>query len=331
MEQVIVQNREGTTLQLTLSGRIDSNTAKDVGDQINALLDDAQEVVLEFSKVHFISSAGLRMILALDKKLRERKGSLKILKPNESVQEVFTITGLGRMIPLVQEEAVVENPLWVNCGIMSMSYIFDDLGISYDFTRLSVTSKILLNEITFGSLYRIASVNEIIPLINEFSAEKVICEQIRFSSPDELRDQLMTAFASEKRVIFPFCITREMDLLTESSQSTLEMHRGHWGALLRIDEKGRIFGRQKCPIPEGGRDYLDGASAEDLFKSNQLIQRIKVDWGKMKKCPIAISKKQLGLIARCGRDRCVLLSDEKFTCVFSCELAGSMFLIGKEY
>ncbi|MDO5580534.1 MAG: STAS domain-containing protein [Planctomycetia bacterium] len=330
MEQVLVDHREGTALQLTLTGRIDSNTSEEIGTQIAGFLEDAKFVELDFSQVSFISSAGLRMILAIDKQLRGRQGKLEILDPTESVREVFTITGLGKMIPLLLKEPSIDNPVRVNCGILAMSYIFDDLGIAYDFTRLSVASKILLNEITFGSLYRIASVEEIIPLINEFCTEKVICEHEFFQSPEELHAKLGAAFAAGKRAIFPFYITKELGLLTESSQASLEMRWGHWGALLRMDDQGRIFGKQSCPIPEGGRDYLDGASAGDLFKSNQLLQRIKVDWGKMKKCPIAVSKKQLGLIARCGRDRCIILSDEKFTCVFTCELSGSLFLISRE-
>ena len=52
----------------------------------------ADELVLDFSEVDYISSAGLRILLRLHKRMVQRKG-MRIIHSNETVREVFSITG----------------------------------------------------------------------------------------------------------------------------------------------------------------------------------------------------------------------------------------------
>lgn len=88
----ITFNREGDRLTAVLSGRIDTNSAPLAEEKLNAALDGVNELVLDFEKVEYISSAGLRVLLLLHKTMMPR-GGMTLLHANETVREVLEITG----------------------------------------------------------------------------------------------------------------------------------------------------------------------------------------------------------------------------------------------
>ncbi len=87
----IIQKLDGTTLNLSLKGRLSSDTISELDDIVNNKLDNIKDLILDFSELEFISSAGLRILLIAHKKL-ENKGKMVILNPNDSVMEIFKIT-----------------------------------------------------------------------------------------------------------------------------------------------------------------------------------------------------------------------------------------------
>ena len=62
-------------------------------NEVKPLIDSANKVVIDFEKVEYISSSGLRVLLSLHKSITAKGGELIIRKPAETVMEVFDVTG----------------------------------------------------------------------------------------------------------------------------------------------------------------------------------------------------------------------------------------------
>jgi len=96
----------GSVEVLEFSGNLDTNTAPDAENQINKLLDGgAVSVLVNFENLNYISSAGLRVLLATAKRLIASGGALKICSLNSTVQEVFDISGFNTILAVEQDEA----------------------------------------------------------------------------------------------------------------------------------------------------------------------------------------------------------------------------------
>ncbi len=85
-----VQN--GTSLAVAVEGRLDTTTAPELEAELKKSMESAERLVLDFSKLEYISSAGLRVLLAAHKTM-SGKGGMKIIHANEIVREVFDVTG----------------------------------------------------------------------------------------------------------------------------------------------------------------------------------------------------------------------------------------------
>ena len=90
---------------LSFQGNLDTNTAPQAESLINSLIDaGAQKLLVNFEKLNYISSAGLRILLATAKKLKASEGDLKICGLNETVQEVFDISGFATILSVTKAE-----------------------------------------------------------------------------------------------------------------------------------------------------------------------------------------------------------------------------------
>jgi anti-sigma B factor antagonist len=91
---------------LIFEGNLDTNTSPDTESTIKGLIDDgAQKILVNFENLNFISSAGLRVLLATAKKLKGTGGDLRICGLNPTVQEVFDISGFGSILNVAKSEA----------------------------------------------------------------------------------------------------------------------------------------------------------------------------------------------------------------------------------
>ncbi len=86
----INKHTEGTCLEIALEGRLDTNTAPELEDELKASLNNVTELVLDFADLEYISSAGLRVLLSAHKTM---KGQMTVKNVNEVVNEVFEVTG----------------------------------------------------------------------------------------------------------------------------------------------------------------------------------------------------------------------------------------------
>ena len=88
------------------TGNLDTNTAPEAENQINNLLaSGAAKILVNFENLNYISSAGLRVLLATAKKMMTTGGSLKICSLNSTVQEVFDISGFITILSVAANEA----------------------------------------------------------------------------------------------------------------------------------------------------------------------------------------------------------------------------------
>lgn len=82
-----------------MEGNLDTNTSVNAQDHLAGLMDEgAAKIVMDFTKVDFVSSAGLRVLLATAKRLGGIGGNLRICGLNDEVNEVFEISGFSTIL-----------------------------------------------------------------------------------------------------------------------------------------------------------------------------------------------------------------------------------------
>lgn len=95
----IRKQQNGTELTMALEGRLDTITSPELEKELKASMDGADSLVLDFSKLEYISSAGLRVLLSAHKAMAG-KGGMTVANANEIVQEVFDVTGFSDILTL---------------------------------------------------------------------------------------------------------------------------------------------------------------------------------------------------------------------------------------
>ena len=95
----ITKNLNGNSLNVALEGRLDTTTAPELEQALKESMDAATELTLDFSKLDYISSAGLRVLLAAHKAMAKKSG-MKVVNANEMVKEVFDVTGFADILTI---------------------------------------------------------------------------------------------------------------------------------------------------------------------------------------------------------------------------------------
>ena len=88
----INKTTDGSKLTIALEGRLDSATSPELENELKESMAGIQELNFDFSDLEYISSAGLRVLLAAQKEMN-KQGTMKICNVNETVMEVFEVTG----------------------------------------------------------------------------------------------------------------------------------------------------------------------------------------------------------------------------------------------
>ena len=95
----ITKEWKGTELIVALEGRLGTMTAPELEAELNQNLEKAERLTLDFSKLEYISSAGLRVLLSAHK-MMSAKGGMKVIHVNEIVSEVFEVTGFADILTI---------------------------------------------------------------------------------------------------------------------------------------------------------------------------------------------------------------------------------------
>ena len=91
---------------LTFEGKLDTQTSPDAQKRFDDVIGQGKSrIVVNFEQLDYVSSAGLRVLLAAAKQLRNAGGELRICSVNNVVKEVFDISGFGRILKVYSSEA----------------------------------------------------------------------------------------------------------------------------------------------------------------------------------------------------------------------------------
>jgi anti-sigma B factor antagonist len=101
----ITNDPQADAVIVRFEGSLDTNTAPQAQQHFDALVDEGStQLVVDFTDVDFVSSAGLRVLLATAKRLRP-DGSLRLFGLNPSVREVFDVSGFSTIFAVFDDEA----------------------------------------------------------------------------------------------------------------------------------------------------------------------------------------------------------------------------------
>ena len=94
-----VKKQNGSELLMELEGGIDSTAAPELNQILDESLDGIDSLILDFQKVDYISSAGLRVLLVTFKEMT-KKGKMVIRNVNSNVMDIFTMTGFVNILTI---------------------------------------------------------------------------------------------------------------------------------------------------------------------------------------------------------------------------------------
>ena len=95
----IEKNLSGTELTVTITGRLDTTTAPQLEAELKQNVNGVEKLVLDFAKLEYLSSAGLRVLLAAQK-VMNKQGEMVVRNVNETISEIFEVTGFSDVLTI---------------------------------------------------------------------------------------------------------------------------------------------------------------------------------------------------------------------------------------
>ena len=95
-------DKDGSLLTVKPDGRLDTATSPVLEKELQPYLDGIQNVVMDFEKVDYISSGGLRVLLAIEQQMEDRGGGLRLIHVNENIIEIFELVGFMDVVTVDQ-------------------------------------------------------------------------------------------------------------------------------------------------------------------------------------------------------------------------------------
>ena len=96
---IIEQTKNGSALTIAPEGYLDTATAPELKAVLDTALAGVTELTFDFEKLEYISSSGLRLLLFAQKAM-DRQGSMKVIHANETVMEIFEVTGFSDFLTI---------------------------------------------------------------------------------------------------------------------------------------------------------------------------------------------------------------------------------------
>ena len=95
----IVKSGESEKMVCALEGRLDTTTAPQLEAELKGALDDVKDLALDFEKLEYISSAGLRVLLATQKVMNQQ-GTMVLKNVSDVINEIFEVTGFTDILTI---------------------------------------------------------------------------------------------------------------------------------------------------------------------------------------------------------------------------------------
>ena len=98
----IIKEKNGTAVTMSLQGRLDTATAPQMEAELKKDMEEVTRLILDMRELEYLSSAGLRVILNAQKMMGQR-GGMVVRHVNETIMEVFELTGFSDILTIEQE------------------------------------------------------------------------------------------------------------------------------------------------------------------------------------------------------------------------------------
>ena len=95
----ISKTKDGSSLNVTLDGRLDTSTAPELEEALKSDLEGVEALTFDLKDMAYISSAGLRVLLSTQK-IMNKQGSMVIKNASEQVKEIFDVTGFSDILTI---------------------------------------------------------------------------------------------------------------------------------------------------------------------------------------------------------------------------------------
>jgi anti-sigma B factor antagonist len=91
----------GDEVKIYPDGKLDTNSSQQLTDEIKRYTDSGRKVVIDFEKIEYISSAGLRVLVLADQELNKNGGELSVTHVSDHIMDIFEMTGFDNMLTIV--------------------------------------------------------------------------------------------------------------------------------------------------------------------------------------------------------------------------------------
>lgn len=96
---IIEKTQNGTELTINLTGRLDTTTAPQLEAELKQSISGVEKLVFDFTALEYLSSAGLRVLLAAQK-IMNKQGEMLVCNVNETIAEIFEVTGFSDVLTI---------------------------------------------------------------------------------------------------------------------------------------------------------------------------------------------------------------------------------------
>ena len=96
----ITKEKVGEVLTVQIKGDLNVKTSPILEEELRKSIDGIKELILDFANVEYISSAGLRVLLAMEKAMRRQQSKMKLLHVNSAVKEIIRLAGFLQVMNL---------------------------------------------------------------------------------------------------------------------------------------------------------------------------------------------------------------------------------------
>lgn len=98
----ITTQKDGKKISVILDGWLDTVSSPELGAVIDAI-DSAEAIVIDFDKVEYIASSGLRQIVACHRKAKELGASFELVNVGTEIMSIFSLTGLDKKLNIKEK------------------------------------------------------------------------------------------------------------------------------------------------------------------------------------------------------------------------------------
>ncbi len=95
----INKDKDGNSLKVAIEGRLDTTTAPQLEEELKSSFEGVEKLELDFAKLEYISSAGLRVLLSAQK-VMNKQGTMVIKNVSDEISEIFEVTGFSDILTI---------------------------------------------------------------------------------------------------------------------------------------------------------------------------------------------------------------------------------------